>query len=136
MQPTRRARLEAVIKEELAIIIPRELKDPRIPQITLTSVMVSNDAQNATAYISIFGGAKGGLCGEPTLSDEEAGLKMENCLSGLKSASGFLRRHLGKVLNTRSVPHLFFKEDKGLENTNRVHELLKQISNPNGKDPK
>jgi ribosome-binding factor A len=53
---------------------------------------------------------------------------MTECLQGLRSASGYLRRQLAKILNIRQVPHLNFKEDRGLENVNRVHSLLKRIS--------
>jgi ribosome-binding factor A len=52
---------------------------------------------------------------------------MKDCIDGLTSAAGFLRRHLASVLNTRNVPTLVFREDKGLENANRVYELLKEI---------
>ena len=48
MQPIRRARLEAVILEELSKVVPRELKDPRISSITFTSCTVTPDGSQAT----------------------------------------------------------------------------------------
>jgi ribosome-binding factor A len=135
MQATRRARLEAVIQEELATVVPRELKDPRIPPITFTSVQVSNDGSQATLFISILGGARGGNDGLPPLSPEGAKQRMQDCLAGLTSASGFLRRHLARVLTVRHIPQLIFREDKGFENALRVHELLRQISSTPGSEP-
>lgn len=126
MQETRRARLEAVIQEELSTLISREIKDPRIPSLTITSVQVTPDGSQATVFVSILGGAQGGYGQEP-LSDKDAKRRMEDCLSGLGSASGFMRRHLARVLNVRHVPALVFKEDRGFENALRVHELLKKI---------
>ena len=55
MQATRKARLEAVIQEELALRISRELKDPRVPLLTVTSVQVSPDAGQATIFVAILG---------------------------------------------------------------------------------
>lgn len=122
MQETRRMRLQSVIQEELSLVVPRELKDPRIPAVTFTAVEVSQDGGQATVFVSILGGTQEGE------SEENSKIKMKNCLEGLTSASGFLRRHMAKVLNVRHIPTLIFKEDRGFENAIRVHELLKKIS--------
>lgn len=95
----------------------RELKDPRIPSVTITQVDVVDDGSFATIYVTILGGAK----------EED---EMRECLAGLTSSAGYLRRHLAKILTIRHIPALAFKEDKGLENAARVFELLKKIENP------
>lgn len=134
MQETRRARLQAVIQQELSVFVPREVKDPRIPSITVTSVEVTPDAEQATVYISIFGGAYGQYNppGEPdSQTDEKAEVaarkRMKDCLAGLTSAQGFMRKHLARVLTIRHIPTLIFKEDRGLENSTRVFDLLRKI---------
>ena len=116
MQATRRMRLQAVIQEELSQVVPKEIKDPRVPSVTFTAVEVTQDGGQATVFVSILGGSEG----EPK--------KMKECLEGLSSASGFLRRHLARVLTVRHIPALVFREDRGFENAIRVHELLKKIS--------
>ena len=116
MQETRKARLASVIQQELSVAV-RELKDPRVPTVTFTQVDVADDGSFATVFVSILGGAK---------SRED----MKDCLDGLTSASGYLRRHLAKILTIRHIPSLAFKEDKGLENAARVFDLLKQIEKP------
>jgi ribosome-binding factor A len=83
-------------------------------------VEVADDGSQATIYVMILG--KNGSLGDP--SDRAA---IKECLEGLKSASGYLRRHLAKILTVRHIPNLIFKEDKGLANVTRVHELLKQV---------
>ena len=128
MQEIRRQRLQAVIQEELATVVSREVKDPRVPPVTFTEVQVTPDGEQATVFVAILGGAQGGHDGAPPLSDEGAKLRMKDCIEGLSSASGYLRRHLAKVLAVRFVPTLVFREDKGFENALRVHELLKKIS--------
>lgn len=129
MQETRRARLQSVIQEELSTVVPREVKDPRVPPVTFTSVEVTPDGSHATVRVSILGAHRGN--GE----DLQANQRMKECLEGLASAAGFLRRHLAKVLSVRHIPTLAFREDRGFENTVRVQELLKQISEEGGSDP-
>lgn len=135
MQETRRARLQSVILEELSVVVPREVKDPRIPSVTFTKAEVTSDGSQATVYLMILGGSQGGTEGLPPLSDNAAKQRMKDCLDGLNSASGFLRRHLAKILTIKHIPALIFKEDKGFENTMRVHELLKQINSEGSGTP-
>lgn len=151
MQPTRRARLESVIREELTLLISRELKDPRVPSLVITGVTVTQDGGNATISISLFdisplslADAVPGERREPLTPAQEAQQAQEEkarrervrlCLEGLRAASGFLRRKLSAALNVRTIPELTFKEDRGLSNTLRVHELLKQIASNSNSDP-
>jgi len=117
MDATRRARIESVILEELSMVIPREVKDPRVPSLTVTSVKLNDDASIAIVYVLILG---------ETIDHSPE--KMAACLEGLKSSAGFLRRFVAKAVNIRHIPQLIFKADKGLDNSLKVHELLKQIS--------
>jgi ribosome-binding factor A len=118
MQENRKARLASVIQKELSIAV-RSIKDPRVPSVTFTQVDVADDGSQATVAVMVLGGA--GSLGDH--SDREA---IRDALEGLKSASGYLRRHLAKILTIRHIPSLIFREDRGLANVSRVHELLKQ----------
>lgn len=129
MQEIRRRRLEAVILEELSQVVPRELKDPRIPNVTFTACEVTQDGSHATVYFSILGGAQAGFDGAPPLSENGAKARMQDCIDGLTAAQGYLRRHLARVLTVRHVPTMIFKEDRGLENAAKVFNLLKQLEN-------
>lgn len=118
MDATRRARLESVIHEELSQVV-RTIKDPRVPIVTFTSVELTQDGSQATVRVSILG--------DMLDENSEQTDQMKDCLAGLASSAGFLRRHLAKALTVRHIPNLIFKEDKGLKNSVRVHELLKEI---------
>ena len=119
MDEIRVNRVRAMMKDELSLMINRGLKDPRIPTVTVTDVQLTRDGKQATVYISIM---KMGQEGDhPEI--------MEGCLEGLNSAKGFLKRSLNASMSLRAIPDLLFKEDKGLENTIRVNELLKQLEN-------
>ena len=126
MQAMRRARLESVILQELSVIVPRELKDPRIPTVTFTRAQVTEDGSQVTVWVTILGGADADAHGNP-LPEDVAEKRMRDCIKGLSSAQGFLRRHFAGVLDIRHIPVLIFKEDRGLENTLKIHNLLKQI---------
>ena len=129
MQSTRRMRLQSVIQEELSQQISRELKDTRIPRLTVSSVEVSQDGSSAIVFIAVLGRSLGGVEGTESTHDESVSkTEIKECLKGLTSASGVLRRHLAKVLTIRHVPELTFKEDRGFENAIRVNDLLKKIS--------
>jgi len=58
MQATRRMRLQAVIQEELSMIVPREVKDPRVPSVTFTAVEVTPDGGQATVFVAILGAGR------------------------------------------------------------------------------
>ena len=99
--------LRQVITESLA----REVRDPRVGFVTVTTVLVSNDLSHARVLVSVPGDE-----GEKT-----------RALEGLQSASGFLRSRAARALTTRTVPELHFELDRGLEHASRINELLNTI---------
>lgn len=117
MQETRRARMSALIQEELSIAI-RGLKDPRIHPVTITRIELTPDAGMATIYVTLLGY-------DPADRDQQRAMK--ETVQGLHSATGLLRRHVARALTTRTTPELQFREDRGLSNATRVFELLQEI---------
>jgi len=104
--------LRQVITEALA----REVRDPRVGFVTVTSVLVSNDLSHAQVLVSVPG--------------EEA--EKTRALEGLQSAAGFLRSRAARTLTTRTVPELHFELDRGLEHAVRINELLNTIRREDG----
>lgn len=100
-----------VIKEEISRMLLREIKDPRIGFVTITRVRVSKDLRFVKVYFSVLG-------------DQSA---REDCLRGLKSATGFVRRELGNRLRLRYAPDIVFSFDPSLEHMSRLTELIHQI---------
>jgi ribosome-binding factor A len=99
--------LRQVITEALA----RDVRDPRVGFVTVTSVLVTNDLSHARVLVSVPG--------------EEA--EKTRALEGLQSAAGFLRSRAARTLTTRTVPELHFELDRGLEHAVRINELLNTI---------
>jgi ribosome-binding factor A len=117
MDAIRISRVASLMKDELSLIINRELKDPRVPFVTITNVELTRDAKQATVFISI-------VSIDQTHTDPDL---THQVLEALREAKGFLRKQLAGVMQLRFIPDLVFKEDKGLENTLRVNEILKQL---------
>ncbi|MEK6580273.1 MAG: 30S ribosome-binding factor RbfA [Bdellovibrionota bacterium] len=128
MDETRRARIASSIRRELSQLVPNEIRDPRVPSVTFTRVELTPDAGHATVYLMLFG--TGGSMGNVPPS------QMKDCLDGLNSASGFLRKQLGRLITVRHIPYLLFKEDRGFENVHRVNELLREIGSQAASTPK
>lgn len=93
-------RVSEDIKRELAAII-RELKDPRVQgkMLTVVNVDVSSDASFAKVYVSAMEG----------LDTAKVAVK------GLVSATGYIRREVGKRLHLRKTPELKFVADNSIE---------------------
>jgi ribosome-binding factor A len=115
VHPTRRARIQSVIQDELSVVIPAEVKDPRVSDILITGVEMSPDGSHAIVNFTFD---------EEGPDDKQ---KAKTCLEGLISAKGFLRAHMASILNTKYVPDLVFKFDKGYWNAQKVEQILKKI---------
>ena len=104
-------KINGEVMRELANVI-HELKDTRIPLMTsVVAVHVTNDLRYAKAYISVMG-------------DEETKKK---AMQGLKSASGFIRREIGKRVDLRYTPEFIFELDNSIEHGSHIDKLLKNI---------
>ncbi len=112
----RSERVSDQMKQEIADILMRKIKDPRIGFVTVTDVEVSHDLRNAKVFVSIYGG------------DKEATFK------GLSSAAAFIRSELGGRMRLRRVPELLFRIDSTAERGAHVMELLREIEQKQDKD--
>lgn len=106
----RPTRVGEAIREEIAGMLIREVKDPRVALIAITAVTVSPDLRQARVMFSC-----------PRESAERAA-------AGLASCKGFLRSHLAKKLGLRTVPDLDFRYDLSIERQLEMEKLLKEIA--------
>ena len=103
-------RLAEEIREEVARMVATELKDPRLGFVTVIRVELAHDLRYARVHVGVLG-------------DES---EREKSLVALRSASGFVRRGLGRRLRIHHTPEIDFRYDKGLEATDRVARLLQE----------
>jgi ribosome-binding factor A len=99
------------LRKELSDLLAREVHDPGIGFITLTSVQVTPDLQHARVYYTALG---------------EASARRQT-ERALERATPFLRRQIGRRLRLRRVPELQFTFDEGIAAQDRVEQLLREI---------
>jgi len=104
-------RVADLVKAELSDILLKQIRDPRIGLLTITDVKMSDDLRSARIYFVQMGKDK-----------LDAELQ-----AGLEKAKGFLKRELGKRLNLRYMPDVFFFYDKSFEYGSRIDKLLMEI---------
>ena len=109
-------KVQELMKQEISQIILRELKDPRIGFVTVTSVECTGDLREAKVYVSLMGNES----------------QVKACWSGLNSSLGFIRREIGKRIRLRVTPELSFALDKSLDYSAHIQELLLKIKAEEG----
>ena len=112
-------RVADLIKQEISDILRREAGDPRIANITVTDVRLTDDLRSARVYVVELG--------KDRLSPEVE--------KGLSKAKGFLKRELGKRLQLRYIPELAFFYDPSFEYGSRIERLLKEVRKEEPDDP-
>lgn len=113
MSTQRSLRVAQQIKRELSEIIRRNLKDERVAGlVSITDVDCSVDCRAAKIFISVYG--------DKTQQD--------STIEALNNNLGFIRGEIGRRLQLRFAPELFFKLDDSLERGAKVSELLAKIS--------
>jgi ribosome-binding factor A len=107
----RTERVAEELREEVARLLAREIKDPRIGFVTVTRAQISPDLRSARVFVGVLGDAK----------------QRRETLQGLTQATGYIRRAVGQRLRLRLTPELTFVYDEGIEATSRVAQLLDQV---------
>lgn len=105
-------RVAEQMKKEIADILKRKVKDPRVEFVTVTDVEVTGDLQQATVYVTVL----------------EQQVKQEEALKGLEKAKGIVRSEVGKRIRLRITPELSFKIDESIAYGNHIDDLLRQIN--------
>jgi ribosome-binding factor A len=113
--PKRHERLNREILRELARLAQREIRDPRVGQVTFTRVELTEDLREARVFFVPLGG----------VGQEKRIAEMQ---VGLDAAKTFLQRKVGKNLKLRFTPRMTFRYDKGLGNLVRVHEVIGDLN--------
>jgi len=117
--PQRLRRVADQIQRELSGLLRTELKDPRVGMVTLTGVEVSPDLAHAKVFFTVLG-------------DPDA---LDQTLSGLKHAGGFLRSQLGARLKLRMIPELHFVHDASVERGIQLSQLIDAAVSGKKKEP-
>ncbi|MFO1279698.1 MAG: 30S ribosome-binding factor RbfA [Burkholderiaceae bacterium] len=115
-QPNRAFKVADQIQRDLAELIARELKDPRVGLVTLQAVEVTPDYAHAKVFFSL-------LNGDPVETAQ-----------GLNAAAGFLRAGLFKRLHIHTVPTLHFVFDRTTERAADMNALIAKAVSSRAKE--
>lgn len=117
---TRATRVADQIRMEVADIIMRKTKDPRVASVTVTDVELTNDLRLARVFVT-------------TLLDAE---QERAAFVGLNKASGFIRSELGRRLNLRYTPEIVFQKDISGLRGDRLLSILDHLDEERQKESK
>ncbi|MFQ1997432.1 30S ribosome-binding factor RbfA [Aeromonas sp. 601027] len=108
---SRTRRVGQQIQREIALILQREVKDPRIGMVTVSDVEVSRDLNYAKIYVTF-------------LQLENDAERIQEGLKALTEAAGYIRSLLGSAMRLRVVPELRFFYDQTLVEGMRLSNLV------------
>src|SRR5215470_17798554 len=109
----RMARLAAAIRAEVADLVAREVKDPRVHGaglLSVTRVDLSPDLRSARVFVSFTG-------------ETEAATA---AVAALGRAVGYIRGEVARRLSLRRAPELRFIHDRTVEHVAKIDALLKE----------
>lgn len=105
---TRQRKVADRIKQTVARLLERRIKDPRLGFVTITDVRVTGDLQHATVFYTVLG------------SKQDA----ESTAKALQSAKGLIRSEVGRALGIRLTPTLEFQADALPETAAQLEDAL------------
>ncbi|MFH2011581.1 MAG: 30S ribosome-binding factor RbfA [Pseudomonadota bacterium] len=111
MDYKRADRVSDLLKEEIAQMLLRDIKDPRIGFVTITDVEVTDDLRQARVFFSMI----------------ESNGEIERTTKGLNSASTYIKKQLGKKLRMRYIPDIVFKFDSSLKYGSHIDSILEGL---------
>ncbi|PKL14035.1 MAG: ribosome-binding factor A [Spirochaetae bacterium HGW-Spirochaetae-8] len=107
-------RVESRIQEAISMmIVTKEIKNHLLsPFVSVSAVTVSKDKAYATVWISSF------------VDDN----KLEQSVTALQSAAGFIQQRLGTLLKTRNTPRLTFKADTSIREAEAINKIIDDLN--------
>ena len=111
MSSRRVQKVAEAIREVVSMSILTELQDPRVRDVTVTSVEASGDLRYAKVMVSVMG------------DDTRQNLT----LRGLQSAAGFLQSKIADRIDLRYTPRLTFVLDQGVKHSISVARILREV---------
>lgn len=107
----RAKRVGDMFLREIADVLVKKVRDPRVLGVTLSGVRMSKDLKYARVYYSVLG------------DDEE----VQKAQQGLDSAKGFIRKEAGRRLDLKYVPDIQFRHDPSLDRGDHLEKIFQKL---------
>ena len=114
MSSNRPEKIADLLKREVSLILNQEVKDPRLQNINITAVKVSDDIGIATVFYTVIG---------KSISKSESDIDKKV----LTKLSGMIRSTLAKNIKIRRIPKINFRFDESIEYSENIERLLKNL---------
>ena len=111
MASTRPQRVAEVIRTEIAGLLTKGLKDPRLGFVSVMEVRMSVDLRHADVFVSLYGSEK----------------ERKGSMVALQNSSGWIRREIGKAIRLRHTPEIRFRLDETLDAAHNLEKVFDQI---------
>jgi ribosome-binding factor A len=113
----RTERVDELLRQEIGVLLAKEIADPRIGFATITDVETSPDLRHAKVWVSVIGGK----------ADRDETVRV------LQGSMGYVRHELGRRLRIKRIPELHVRLDDSAERGTRVLHMLQELEA--GTDP-
>ena len=114
---SRSQRVSQEMQKEIALILQREIKDPRVGMATVSGIELSRDLAYAKVFVTFLN----------VLTDNADPDTVKNGIKALQDASGYIRTLLGKAMRLRIVTELTFAYDNSLIEGMRMSNLVTNV---------
>ena len=114
MTSNRSDKISDLLKKEISTIITNYVKDPRLKNINITAVKVSDDIGIATVFFTVIG---------KSINKSESNIDKRI----LDKLSGMIRSNLAKNIKIRRVPKINFRFDESIEYSENIERLLRNL---------
>jgi ribosome-binding factor A len=104
-------RIDELLRQEIGVVVARDVHDPRIGFATITKVETTPDLRHARVWVSVIGQPK----------------ERSQTIAALGRAMPFVRHELGKSLRLKRIPDLHVELDDTAERGTRVLHLLDEL---------
>jgi ribosome-binding factor A len=118
MPSPRQKRVAELVRHEIAALLQKGVKDPRVGFVSVMDVEMSPDLRYADVYVSLFG------------DDSEK----KGSMAGLKHSAGWIRREIGHRIRLRFTPEVRFFEDTTLDKAYQIEAVIEKIHEENEQD--
>ena len=114
---SRSQRVSQEMQKEIALILQREIKDPRVGMATVSGIELSRDLAYAKVFVTFLN----------VLTDNADPDTVKNGIKALQYSSGYIRTLLGKAMRLRIVTELTFAYDNSLIEGMRMSNLVTNV---------
>ena len=111
MSTRRLLKAAEAVREVVSMAILTQVRDPRVQDVTVTSVEMAPDMRSAKVTVSIMGSPA----------------KQELALRGLSNSAGFLQAKIAERIDTRYIPKLRFEMDQGVKHSLEIARVLDEV---------